>query len=180
MIRALVVDRRLQRSAGCVHPRFGGPDRDLKQRRDLRQGSTFEVMKDQDRPLVDFEAAHRRAEDPCVAIDSRCPLAIDLGPEVRSRDFAHTATTTRTMRHPCRVGGHALEPGLEAIRIPKATDLSPGSDERLLGGVGRVSLVAEDREGQSVHSIHPDTHDLLERVEVTVASPFHERSVGRG
>jgi hypothetical protein len=49
-----------------------------------------------------------------------------------------------------------------------------------LRGVTRIGLVTEDRHRQPIHTIHPDTHDLLERVEVAVAGPFDERSICRG
>ena len=84
------------------------------------------------------------------------------------------------MRHPRRVDRHALEPRVELARVAHGSDLPPRRDERVLGGIARIGLVAEDRDAQSVHAIHPDTHDLLERVEVAVASPFDERSVCRG
>jgi hypothetical protein len=47
-------------------------------------------------------------------------------------------------------------------------------DERVLGRVPRICLVSEDRNAYPVHAIDPGTHDLLERIEVAVASPFDE------
>jgi hypothetical protein len=84
------------------------------------------------------------------------------------------------MGHPRRVDRNPLEPRVEPVRVAHSTELTPCRDERVLGGIARVGLVAEDRHAQSIHAIHPDTHDLLERVEVAVASPFDERSVCRG
>jgi hypothetical protein len=83
-------------------------------------------------------------------------------------------------RHPCGVHRDPLEPRVKAISLPKLGELAPRRDERLLGGVSGICLVSEDREGQSVHRIHPGTNDRLERVEVTEASPVDERRVGRG
>ncbi|HET7473740.1 MAG TPA: hypothetical protein VFJ71_11490, partial [Candidatus Limnocylindrales bacterium] len=41
-------------------------------------------------------------------------------------------------------------------------------------------LIAEDREGESVHGIHPSADDQLERVAVTVPGPVDDRPVDRG
>jgi hypothetical protein len=84
------------------------------------------------------------------------------------------------MRHPGRVDGHPLEPRIESVGITHATDLPPGRDERVLGGVAGVGLVAEDRVAESVDGIHPGANDLLERVEVAGAGPVDERPVSRG
>jgi hypothetical protein len=84
------------------------------------------------------------------------------------------------MRHACGIDRHALQPALESVDIPKSTDLAPRGDECLLGGIGRIGFVAEDRERQSMHSVHPGTHDLLERIEVAFAGSFDERAVDRG
>lgn len=40
-----------------------------------------------------------------------------------------------------------MEPGVEAVGVPKAPDVEPGSDERILDGVLRPVIVANDEPG---------------------------------
>ena len=102
------------------------------------------------------------------------------GGDLRRRDLPDPPPAAGTERHSRRVDGDALEPRLELVGFAQARQLAPRGDERLLGGVAGVGLVAEDRAGQSVHGIHPGADDRLERVEVAVAGPVDDRPVDRG
>jgi hypothetical protein len=179
-VAGLLVERALERTASRKQAGFHCPDRDVQDVCEFGDGSTLEVMEHEDRPLVDVEPLQSRVEDGNSRFARRGDSRVGWHGHPTRHDLADIAASPSTVRHPRCVHGHALEPGLEAIPITQVADLSPRSDEGFLGGVGRVRLIAEDRVSQSVYIIHPSTHDLLERGEVTVASPFYERSVGRG
>ena len=61
-------------------------------------------------------------------------------------DLTNPTTPARSMRHPCRVDRHAPQPRVEPIRAAYGANLPPRRDERVLGGVARIGLVAEDRD----------------------------------
>src|SRR4029079_11206624 len=95
-------------------------------------------------------------------------------------DLADAAPAPGAIRLASGVHGDPLEPGVEALRIADLADLPPRRDERVLGGVAGIGLVAEDRVGQAVDGIHTNADELLERVEVALAGSVDERQVSRG
>ena len=144
-------------------------------------GLSFEVVEDEDRPLVDREAAKRGVEEARIVVGAAARRGVTRERvHLGRRDLPNAAPAAGTERHSRRVHRDALEPRLELVRVAESGQLSPRGDERLLGGVASVGLVIEDRAGQSVHGIHPATNDRLERIEVAVACPVDDRPVNRG
>ena len=82
-------------------------------------------------------------------------------------------------RHQGGVGDDPVEPAVEGRRIAQAGELSPRGDERVLGRVGRVGVVGQDRPGEAVAAIDPGIDEDLERRRVAGASAPDERVVGR-
>ena len=82
-------------------------------------------------------------------------------------------------RHQRSVRHDPVEPAIEGRRITQARKLSPSGHERVLGRVGRVGVVGEDRPGETVAAIDPGIDERLERRRVAGASAPNERIVGR-
>ena len=82
-------------------------------------------------------------------------------------------------RHQRGVRDDPVEPAVEGRRIAQARKLSPGRHERVLGGVGRVGVVGQDRPGETVAAIDPGIDEGLEGRRVAGASAPNERVVGR-
>ncbi len=77
------------------------------------------------------------------------------------------------------VGDDPVEPAIECRRIAQAGKLPPCGDERVLGRVGRVGVVGQDRPGESVAAIDPGVDEHLERRGIAGASAPNERVVDR-
>ena len=82
-------------------------------------------------------------------------------------------------RHQRGVRHDPIEPAVECRRIAKTGKLPPRGHERVLGRVGRVGVVGQDREGEAVAAIDPGIDEHLERRRVAGASAPNERVVGR-
>ena len=118
------------------------------------------MVEDEDRPLVDWQAAERGIENPRIVVGAAVRRGATRQRDHLGRwDLPDAATAAGTERHSRRVHRDALEPGLELVGVAESRQLSPSRDERLLGGVAGVGLVTEDRAGQSVHGIHPSADD---------------------
>ena len=142
------------------------------------------MVEDEDLALFDRQPAQGPVEGQRVGTRRRVHLPIvgrlDDAAHPAHRDLAHAAPASCAIRLPGGVDRNPLQPGVEPLRLADLADLPPGGDERVLGGVARVGLVAEDRVGQAVDGIHAGTHELLERGEVALAGSVDERQVGRG
>ena len=125
-------------------------------------------------------AGRRRGRPRRRGVTIRCGCGVGQRDDLRRRDLADPPPAAGPERHPRGVDGDPLQPRLEPLGLAEARQLAPRGNERLLGGVAGVGLVAENRAGQSVHGIHPGADDRLERVEVTVPGPVDQRPVDRG
>ena len=72
------------------------------------------------------------------------------------------------------VDQQAVEPGVEAVGIAQAGDVRPGGDERLLGRILGLRLVAEDQPGDDVEPADRDARQLSERIVIARHRPLHE------
>jgi len=58
----------------------------------------------------------------------------------------------------------AIEPDLEALRIPKSRKLSPGEEESLLDGIFRPIDVPQDAVGNRIAAVAVQVDELGERI----------------
>jgi hypothetical protein len=175
----LRIDRHLEGSSRGEQTRLHGPDRDAEDRREFIQRPTLEVMEDEDRSLVDVQPAKGTIQDERISICCRVDR-LRRRLEVRRRDLADASPPPTSVHHSRRIDRDALQPGVELLGIPESPELAPRGDECFLRGVLRIGGFAKDRVRQPMHSIHPGTNDLLERIEVAIAGSFDERAVDRG
>ena len=82
-------------------------------------------------------------------------------------------------RHQRGVRHDPIEPAVEDRRIAKAGELAPRRHERVLGRIGGVGVVGQDREGEAVAAIDPGVDEHPERRRIAGASAPNERVVGR-
>jgi hypothetical protein len=137
-----------------------------------------EVVQHKDCSLVHGEAAEGLVEDAGVGAWSGAH-PVKRGDFGRA-NFADASPAASPHRHPRRVDGDSLDPGIESVRVAEPTNLAPRDDERLLGGIAGVGLVTEDRSGESVHGIHPSANNQLERIKVACSGPIDDRPVDLG
>ena len=72
-----------------------------------------------------------------------------------------------------------VEPGVEAVRVTDGPDVEPGRGERLLDGVRRQVLPAQDQLGGSVEPAVGVGRQRRERVVVTIARAEDEIALHR-
>ncbi len=106
------------------------------------------------------------------------------GPGVGSSGYAGRTDTSRS-RPRCR---RAINAAFATIRLSQPSKAAgsrrrgscrQADDERVLGRVGGVGIVGEDRPGEAVAAIDPGIDEHLERRRVAGASAPNERVVGR-
>ena len=82
-------------------------------------------------------------------------------------------------RRQSRVCDDPVEPTIECRWIAQAGKLPPRGDERVLGRVGRVGIVRQDRPGKPIAAIDPGVDEHRERRRIAGASAPNERVVDR-
>ena len=170
----------LERLARGVKPRLDGADGDVERRRDLGQRPALEVVEDEDRPLRGRTGARTRARA-CRAqavcssgAGSGAGTAVERVAEVAGGDLPDGTPAASSQDLPAAVDEDPPEPGVEAGRVTEAGPPAPGVEERLLGRVPRVGLVAEDRPRGPVGAVDAPLDELLERRPVTGLGALHE------
>jgi hypothetical protein len=81
-------------------------------------------------------------------------------------------------RHQGSVRDDPVEPAIEDGWIAEAGELPPRRDERVLGGIGSVGVIGQDRPREAVAAVDPAIDKDLEGRRVAGASAPHERVVG--
>lgn len=132
-------------------------------------------MQDEDRPLIDREPAERPLQFVAVGegtagVRRRWPIH-GQDPDVRG-----------PMAGPLRfvVAGmdeDPVDPGLEAIRLPKLRQPAPGEDEGVLQRILGEGRVAQDPLGDRVERVTHLVHQGREGLPVTPAGLFDEISI---
>jgi hypothetical protein len=163
-----------------MQPRLDRPDRDSKPIGDLGEAQLVAMVEQQDRTLVDGQALEGAIER--IRVGRRvAELGVTLGHwpigglHAFSRDFANAAPPSQAL--PAGVDRDPAEPGVEAIGIAQTRKLPPGEEERLLGRVLCIGLVAEDGEGRSKHDIDLSANEGIESRSVAMASALNELSL---
>ena len=119
-------------------------------------------MQHDDYPLIGVEEGHRSHYlVPLQDAAERVDLGDRLGHPVE-RDEAHTPPPTQTV--PTDVDQDAVEPSLEAIGFAQGARCPPGANERLLGRILRVGLIAEEEAGQPIGAIELSCRQTAEAV----------------
>jgi hypothetical protein len=95
------------------------------------------------------------------------------------RDLPDPSAAASAQRHAARVDGYALKPRVETIEVEQARQLPPHGDECLLSRVGGIGFVAQDYQAQSVHGIHPASHQRLEGGRISSAGEVDQRTPGK-
>src|SRR3954449_6424569 len=94
---------------------------------------------------------------------------------VGDRNFARACTAPQ--RHPTFVDEYPAHPGIEAVEVAQKRDATPCTDKRLLRGVARVGLIAENRHGRSKKRLTLRQHDLFERLPISGMCPNQELAI---
>ena len=136
------------------------------------------VRRSKARSKVSAEAA-RSASGPvrARAVRQITDRVVGLAARVLDRDLAHAASLAQ--RHPAGVDDDPPEPCLEAVGIAQPGHRAPCRDERLLDGVLRVGVVAQDGECGPVHGVHLQPDERLECGAIAPAGPLDELSLHR-
>ena len=74
---------------------------------------------------------------------------------------------------------HLVKPRVEPFGVAQGPDVAPGGDERLLGRILGLTLVAEDQAGDGVEPAGRDARQLTERVMVARHRSLHEIPIHR-
>jgi hypothetical protein len=182
-------ERRSKRSAGAVEAGLGGADGTADHLRDELEGIALEVVKDEDRPLVNREPSERSSQrvpagEGGARIGARIQQRIGA---YRSAPFGRARSCIRDRDEPDltyapdgMVGGmneDRPEPGLEGIRIAEPREISPDEHERLLDDLVSVDAVASDRPNESPRAIEPPRNELGERFCVTLLRSLDETAL---
>ena len=70
-----------------------------------------------------------------------------------------------------------MQPGIEAVRVPKRGQIAPGPDERVLHGVGGLVGVPEDEPGGGVEARDRGACQRGEGVMIAPPCSLHEVSL---
>ena len=167
-----------------MEPPLDGALRDAQHRGDLVDRAALPVVQDQDGPQREceaFEGTLQLIEARRFVGDSR-PAAgrlVRFGDEA-DRDLVDGRAPASAPGGPAGVEVDAAEPGVESLRIAQLADVAPGVEEGVLGGIARVGLAPEDREGGPEGGLDPAVHEPLEGDPVALARPPDEVDPGRG
>ena len=102
------------------------------------------------------------------AAGSGCSASVAVPSLDRGRLDAHLAKAhPMAPRHARRVGDDPIQPAVERPLVPQAGRLAPGRDDRLLGRIGGIGLIAEDRIRQSVATVESRRDEAVERAGIT-------------
>jgi hypothetical protein len=71
----------------------------------------------------------------------------------------------------------AIQPAVEALRIPQAPEVDPGANERILHGIARELAVSEDEPGRGVQAVDGRAGEDRERVVVAALRARHQVSL---
>ena len=135
------------------------------------------VVQDEDRPLIDIEPGKTPLE--LVTIG-------EIEGSIRFGEFEEPDGDVQASQRPvltrfaiARPHEHLMKPGIEPIGVAQAPDVPPGGDERLLGRILGLTLVAEDQPGDGVEPAGRDARQLTERVMVARHRSLHEIPIHR-
>jgi hypothetical protein len=90
------------------------------------------------------------------------------------RNLSDPAPAAGTQHHTARVDGNALEPRVETIDLSQPGKLPPGRHECHLRRIGGVGFVAEYCQAESVHGVHPASHERFEGGRISITGKFDE------
>ena len=125
-----------------------------------RWWSTSNVLSSMESWRNAHSIASRRSSDACGSDRA------SLEPVASASGVGRISRTCWRPRLPQQVAAdvheYPVEPGIESHRRGQPGQLTPGSDERLLRGIGRIRLVAQDGHGASIEGV---AHPQRDRVE---------------
>src|SRR5262245_61278886 len=155
-----------------MQSRSGRARGDAEELGDLHEGQPEVVVQDEDRALLDGQASERPLGLVAVGDDGARVRCRWLG---RRHDPDLRCPGTRPPRLVV-AGMHedAMDPRLEALRIPQLRDLAPGEDEGVLQRVLGEARVAQDALRDGVERVTDLVHQDGERLAVAAPSLFDE------
>jgi deazaflavin-dependent oxidoreductase (nitroreductase family) len=132
-------------------------------------------VQDDDRAMGRIEAPKRIVEQLTVGEVAR---NVGLGGSVKRRDLdLHHASTTAPSEIEAGVDEEAMNPRVEARRVPETGHVPPRADERVLDGVARELRVAEDQSSGRVQPPDGQVDQAREGVMIAFPRPFDETSL---
>ena len=166
-----------------MEPPLDGALRDAQHRRDLLDGPALPVVQDQDgaqRERQALEGALQLIEVGRFVGDAGAAAGglVRLGDEADG-DLVDGRAPAPAPGGPAGVEVDPPEPGVEPLRVAQLADVAPGVEQGVLGGVARVGLAAQDREGGPEGGLDPAIHESLEGDPVALARPPDEVDPGR-
>src|SRR3954449_11564784 len=177
MSHVLARQRVFEGSPSRVEPPLGGADGNAEASGDLRDGMLFEVVQGEDRPLVERQSIECPLEGVAI-VDTR---VAGTGSAIRRHFGGHPRETDLPDPPPSPEGLTAFvehdlaQPGPEPCRLPEPWQLSPDRDIRVLDGITRIGLAAEDGAGEPERPIEVAGEKLVERGEVTTLGAPDQR-----
>jgi hypothetical protein len=129
-------------------------------------------MENDDRPLVRLESGHRPVE--LIPIGERLGVIGDRPDGDRSDLELDRSSAPAPSPVEGGLGGQAMEPGIEPIRVAKPGQVAPGANERVLDRVARELTVAEDQPGGGVEPDNGRAGQRGEGVMIAMPCPLDE------
>jgi hypothetical protein len=172
-----------QRKTAAMDPALRGCETDPERVRDLLVGEAGEIAQDHRLPLLEGKL-HERGDDPSVEVVSfggtlRKGVHRNFGGalrlervEVRGRVLLAPSSRQR------RVDTDPIEPGEEGGVAAVAVEIPPGLDEGVLDGFLDVPRVVEDPQQHDPDAMLVASHDLRERLEISLLRQPHELGIG--
>ena len=161
-----------------MEPRLDRPDGDAQCCRDLGQWHPQEVVQDDDRALAFCQVCEHPIDK--IAIGQR-PGDVRHGRGVDGRELdLDRASSLATSLVEAGIDSQSMQPGIEAVGVPKAREVPPGSDQPILDRVACKLGVPEDESGGSVQPHDGRASKLREGVMIASPRPLHEPSLVHG
>ena len=154
---------------GVMEARTGRADRDAEDLGDVGQIPTLEMAKDEQDPLVGWQAAKASLE--LVPVDDR-EKVVDRGRDVHRKNTQIRDALPLTLGlGETRADDQAVEPGVESIRIAEVGQVAPGDDEGVLQGILGSIDVTQDPLGKDEET----TEARLDQLGIRLAVPVPRR-----
>ncbi len=141
------------------------PDRDPKGVGNLRQRKSLVVVQDDDRTLLDRQAAESTLQ--LIAIRERAGCVGNRWLDRRNNDACDECPLSAALVI-ARPNDQPIEPCVKAPRITQRRQVSPGDQERGLHRVFRLVTIVDDAHGDGVQTIDRRRCQRPERVAVTM------------
>ena len=169
---AVGVDRRSQLTGRVVESGLDRADRDADDVGNARDGHVEVVLQDKDRAVLGERRLNARSSASRLAISEvKSPVTAGSMTELAGRPRPPACPPRLRVT---RADEEPMQPRFKAVGLPKPWQVPPGLEERLLDGVPRALLVAEDPERDRTAAMARDFDQLAERRVVTRSGPLDQ------